>query len=287
MEILLSGANLSGANLTEAHLLGADLAEAILLGADLSGALFRHADLTDADLGSTRMIWTVFDYADMTRVSIHSAQMLQVSMFKVNLDGATISQTIMPGTNLLLANITNANLIDTYMPSSILWGVNMTGSNVTNVDISESTVMRTLSTWLSDEDLREGTLAWDVIDNDLVYPANNNVVSWTILCAAPAIADEVVSPVTKAKRVSQVTNFAAKHIDKLNALEKVTPGGAYLAIVSHKEISELVGDANSDGLLSKIPGIEEVVSFATDRLLNYNCDQQVDIDEVFALWARY
>ena len=61
----VTGANLSGAILAKTNLSGATLKSANLTGADLSGANLGSADLRDAQLNQTRVSGTVFDSANL------------------------------------------------------------------------------------------------------------------------------------------------------------------------------------------------------------------------------
>ncbi|MEH1999988.1 MAG: pentapeptide repeat-containing protein [Nostoc sp.] len=88
----LTGANLSGANLTQADLGGCDLSNANLRGANLEMADFTAVNLINADLRETRMLLTRFDRADLTRANLSSALFQGVS----GDDGTLFCNTIMP-----------------------------------------------------------------------------------------------------------------------------------------------------------------------------------------------
>ncbi len=77
----LRGADLSGANLSDAYLRGADLSGANLRGADLSYADLRGANLSDADLRG----------ADLSYANLHGADLRGANLSDANLSGANLT----------------------------------------------------------------------------------------------------------------------------------------------------------------------------------------------------
>jgi hypothetical protein len=91
----LSGVNLALANLTGTNLSGADLTGAILLGATMTNAYLANATLTDAFLFSADLRGTSLNEADLTGATLVGARLI----------GADLSDA-----NLTRANLYNANL---------------------------------------------------------------------------------------------------------------------------------------------------------------------------------
>jgi uncharacterized protein YjbI with pentapeptide repeats len=89
----LSGANLSGANLSWADLSGANLSGADLSRADLSGANLSRADLSGANLS----------WADLSGANLSGANLSWADLSGANLIGADLS-----GANLSRANLSRA-----------------------------------------------------------------------------------------------------------------------------------------------------------------------------------
>ena len=99
----LSGANLSGADLSKAHLPGANLS-----GADLSKAHLPGANLSEAHLSGA------------------------------NLSGADLSKAHLPGANLSEANLSWANLSEAHLSGADLSGANLSGADLSGADLSEA-----------------------------------------------------------------------------------------------------------------------------------------------------
>ncbi len=99
----LTGADLAGADLFDAELTGADLADADLFGADLTLADLTDADLTDADLGGADLSEANLRGAFLTHAGLKSA-ILPFALFDdTDLEGADITDAYLGGT--IFANI--------------------------------------------------------------------------------------------------------------------------------------------------------------------------------------
>lgn len=96
----LSGAELSGANLTKTDLSEADLSRANLSGANLSVAHLRRADLSRAYLGLANLSGADLSGADLRKAILSGA----------NLHGADLSKANLNETRLLVATLTNLDL---------------------------------------------------------------------------------------------------------------------------------------------------------------------------------
>jgi len=110
----LSGADLSRANLFEADLSGADLSRANLYGADLSGANLSGANLYGADLSGANLSGADLSRADLSGANLSGADLSGADLSRANLFGANLSGANLYGANLYGANLpidTNSKLI--------------------------------------------------------------------------------------------------------------------------------------------------------------------------------
>ncbi len=94
-------ANLSGANLSEAHLSRADLSGANLVEANLSRADLSGADLSGANLFEAYLFEANLSGADLSRANLS----------EVDLSGADLSGANLSGANLSEADLSRANLL--------------------------------------------------------------------------------------------------------------------------------------------------------------------------------
>jgi uncharacterized protein YjbI with pentapeptide repeats len=103
--IALTGADLSNANLHQAHLSGADLTTADLNGADLTEADLYIAYLFGADLSGADVRYADVSYADVKAADLSGA----------NLYLADLKATDLSGTDLHGANLREVDLSRTYL----------------------------------------------------------------------------------------------------------------------------------------------------------------------------
>jgi len=101
----VSGANLSGADLSRANLSGADLSRANLSGADLSGADLSETNLSGADLSRANLSGADLSGADLSKTNLSRANLFGADLSGANLFGADLS-----GANLSRADLSGANL---------------------------------------------------------------------------------------------------------------------------------------------------------------------------------
>ena len=91
----LSGADLTGVDLTAANLQGAELQKANLRGADLSMANLRNANLVEADLRETNLLGTEFSGANLMGANLYGAQGLWAGRLGgTNLFDATLPEAV-------------------------------------------------------------------------------------------------------------------------------------------------------------------------------------------------
>ena len=117
----LSKANLRGAYLGEANLSGANLREANLSGAYLSGAILSYANLSYANLSGADLWGAILRWANLISANLSGAYLVRASLMEANLRGAT----------LLRANLREANLSGAYLSGANLSEANLSESNVT------------------------------------------------------------------------------------------------------------------------------------------------------------
>jgi uncharacterized protein YjbI with pentapeptide repeats len=154
--ITFSGADLSGANLTDAadDLRGADLSEADLSGANLSCVIkFRRSagqpifvagpcfDLSGADLS----------FADLSGANLSDATLNDATLMLADLSGARLS-----GANLSDALLRGADLSGADLSFADLSGANLSDANLSDANLSR-TVLEDAD--LSDADLRDADLS--------------------------------------------------------------------------------------------------------------------------------
>jgi hypothetical protein len=97
-QAILSGADLSRANLYGANLYGADLSRANLYGANLYGANLSGANLSGANLYG----------ADLSGANLSRANLSGANLYGADLSGANLSRANLYGANLSGANLSGA-----------------------------------------------------------------------------------------------------------------------------------------------------------------------------------
>jgi uncharacterized protein YjbI with pentapeptide repeats len=133
-EVHLDWADLSGARLNGANLSGANLIKANLRGARLNGANLSGADLSHALLNGARL-----NGANVSGANFHEAD-LSVADLRANLNRADLSGARLNGANLSWADLSGARLN----------GANLSGANLSVADLRRVD--------LSGADLREANL---------------------------------------------------------------------------------------------------------------------------------
>ena len=113
---VLSGANLSGADLSGANLSGADLYRANLSGADLYRANLYRADLSGADLSGADL-----SGADLYRANLYRADLSGADLYRADLSGADLYRANLSGADLYRANLSGADLSGAKYDQLTLW----------------------------------------------------------------------------------------------------------------------------------------------------------------------
>ena len=109
----LSGANLSGMDMSGEALRFTNFSNATMVGTDL-----RRARLNDANLSG----------ADLTQARLGSASLAYANLSGANLSGARLGSADLRYANLSGANLTGADLYDTTLGSADFGGANLTGT---------------------------------------------------------------------------------------------------------------------------------------------------------------
>jgi uncharacterized protein YjbI with pentapeptide repeats len=131
--IHLNGADLTGADLSEASLGGADLTEATLRDADLVRADLTGATLRDADL--TR--------ADLTEAALPSADLGGADLTEATLRGTGLRSADLQATTLTGATLTRADLTSAFLGGADLTEATLAGADLGSADLTRARLFRT------------------------------------------------------------------------------------------------------------------------------------------------
>ena len=107
---LIAGADLEGADLSDAYLYRADLHQANLINVDLSGVYLRYGDLSDANLSGADL-----DQTDLRHVDLHNALLLSADLETIFWSPSTV----FTGAQFSLNALDNGGnpIADTIFPS--------------------------------------------------------------------------------------------------------------------------------------------------------------------------
>ncbi len=136
----LSDANLRSADLSGANLRSADLSGANLSGANLSGANFRSANLRSADLRSANL-----RSADLSGADLSGANLSGADLSGANLSGADLRNADLSGADLRNANLSGADLRNANLRSADLRNANLSGADLRNANLSGATLLKILA----------------------------------------------------------------------------------------------------------------------------------------------
>jgi uncharacterized protein YjbI with pentapeptide repeats len=148
--IHLNGADLTGADLTDANLGSADLTEATLRdvdlgGADLTGATLRDADLTRADLTDATLRSTDLGGADLTEATLRSTDLRSADLQATTLTRATLTlanlgSAFLGGADLTEATLAAADLGRADLTRARLFRTDLTRANLGGATLTEATL---------------------------------------------------------------------------------------------------------------------------------------------------
>jgi uncharacterized protein YjbI with pentapeptide repeats/RsiW-degrading membrane proteinase PrsW (M82 family) len=106
----LSGIDLAGRDLTQAHLAGANLTGARLAGANLTGANLASANLGGADLRDARLAKANLDGAYLGEVRLDRTDLSRATLVGAKLPGATLDGAVLRRTSLRHAELRGTSL---------------------------------------------------------------------------------------------------------------------------------------------------------------------------------
>jgi uncharacterized protein YjbI with pentapeptide repeats len=129
--INLSGANLSEANLSYTKLNVAKLRGANLRNSNLQGAILNVANLIRADLSNAQL-----KEASMIRSELIRANLSYADLMKANLKGADLREATLRHAILREANLSEATFKDGFLTGANLELANLKGSDLTRADLS-------------------------------------------------------------------------------------------------------------------------------------------------------
>jgi uncharacterized protein YjbI with pentapeptide repeats len=133
----ISGANLKGADLSQACLIDTYLCGADLREANLSGANLQRADLSDATLYRANLIDATIDDAILT-----GANLGRVNLWATVLIGVTLKRVDLTEANLNHAHLREANLSESNLSKADLGEANLIGANLSSVNLHEANLCR-------------------------------------------------------------------------------------------------------------------------------------------------
>jgi uncharacterized protein YjbI with pentapeptide repeats len=136
VEVDLSGANLTDANLMKADLRGALFDRANLSRADLSGADLRQAYLSRADLSKADLSRANLSRANLSGADLSGAILIEATLRQANLSGADLSKAILIEADLNEAILSGANLIEANLIEAILNRAKLIKADLSRANLS-------------------------------------------------------------------------------------------------------------------------------------------------------
>jgi uncharacterized protein YjbI with pentapeptide repeats len=139
----LSGADLSEANLTNANLSGVSLRRANLSGVDLSGVLLLDADMSYANLSGCHLTHAKLGGADLSYVNLSGAKLVGADLSCVKLLSAQLSGADLSHARLGNANLFDAKLSGADLSGAMLLGADLSSADLTSADLTDANLSRT------------------------------------------------------------------------------------------------------------------------------------------------
>ena len=132
------GANLSVADLANAHLNFANLNGANLTNANLSSAILTGATLTTADLSFATLTGTDLFHTNLSFANLPEANLTRASLTQANLQNAFLKNANLNGAYLTSADLSRANLNNAHMVGTVLIGAKFCQTTMPNGSINNS-----------------------------------------------------------------------------------------------------------------------------------------------------
>ena len=136
----LFGANLRGANLSDADLRCANLFGANLRGANLSDADLRCANLSDADLRGANLRNADLRGANLSDADLRCANLSNADLFGANLRGANLSDANLRNADLRNADLRNADLCRADLSNADLRCADLRNADLCRADLCEASI---------------------------------------------------------------------------------------------------------------------------------------------------
>ena len=136
----LFGANLRGANLSDADLRCANLFGANLRGANLSDADLRCANLSDADLRCANLRNADLRGANLSDADLRCANLSNADLFGANLRGAKLSDANLRTADLRNADLRNADLCRADLSNADLRCADLRNADLCRADLCEASI---------------------------------------------------------------------------------------------------------------------------------------------------
>jgi uncharacterized protein YjbI with pentapeptide repeats len=133
--IILRGADLNVANLSNANLSQGDFQEAVLNVSRLSGANLSQANLQATQMNVANLIQAILVGANLTRASLIRAEMLRADLSNTNLTQANLQEADLREVRLRWSNLARANLSRSNLRRSSLIGANLSNTQAHSVNL--------------------------------------------------------------------------------------------------------------------------------------------------------
>jgi uncharacterized protein YjbI with pentapeptide repeats len=159
--VRLRGADLAFANLTNAQLYRADLSDANLRGANLRGADLHGADSSDphpwtvADLRSANLSDSFGSEANLSDLNLSDLNLSDAFLREANLSDADLDDAGLKDANLSRANLSGAGLKDANLRGANLSGADLSGADLSSANLSYADLSHAKG--MSNEELEQET----------------------------------------------------------------------------------------------------------------------------------
>jgi uncharacterized protein YjbI with pentapeptide repeats len=142
--VALTGANLKGINLSDAHLVHTFFIEANLGTANLSYSDLKFAELTSAVLREASFIGADLTQANLQFADLRGAKLWGASLMSAKLRGANLSKADLGGADLSGADLEQAHLHGANLSGANLVGADLSGANLSEANLSGASFIKTV-----------------------------------------------------------------------------------------------------------------------------------------------
>lgn len=140
-----TGANLSGAGMSNIPFTGSDFSNANMSGVTAIRSNFEKSKFTGADLSGSDFSGSDFSGSDLSGVNMSGATLKDGKLYRCGLTKANLSNAVLTGTDMYAVTLNGANLNGADLSGSRLWdaglsestlvGANLTGANMKDADL--------------------------------------------------------------------------------------------------------------------------------------------------------